>query len=120
MQQHNKLINKLKEPIIIFGAGGFVGFNLLQKLLAYRKDIFGVFSDPKKNWRLREFHTSPLYVVKCDIRERSSVKSLISRIKPKTVFNLAAYGAYSTQKDFYLKENGLDKESIRKTILKLI
>src|SRR3989344_228021 len=99
MQQHNKLINKLKEPIIIFGAGGFVGFNLLQKLLAYRKDIFGVFSDPKKNWRLKKLPTPPLYVVKCDIREGSALKSLISRIKPKTVFNLAAYGAYSTQKD---------------------
>ncbi|OGK25594.1 hypothetical protein A2954_01315 [Candidatus Roizmanbacteria bacterium RIFCSPLOWO2_01_FULL_37_12] len=99
MQQHNKLINKLKGPIIIFGAGGFVGFNLLQKLLTYRKDVFGVFSVPKKNWRLREKYTSPLYVVKCDIRERSALKSLISRSKPKTVFNLAAYGAYSTQND---------------------
>src|SRR3989338_2130942 len=94
-----KNILKIPGPCLIFGAGGFIGFNLLQKLLAYRKDIFGVFSDPKKNWRLKKLPTSPLYVVKCDIREWSALKSLISRIKPKTVFNLAAYGAYSTQKD---------------------
>lgn len=94
-----KNIHKIPGPVAIFGAGGFVGFNLLQKLLAYRKDVFGVFSDPKKNWRLRELSTSPLHVVKCDIREGSALKSLISRKKPKTVFNLAAYGAYSTQKD---------------------
>ena len=67
MQQHNKFITKLKGPIIIFGAGGFVGFNLLQKILRYRKDVFGVFSNPKRNWRLRELHTSLLNVVKCDI-----------------------------------------------------
>src|SRR3989344_9226255 len=99
MQQHNKNIQQIKGPCLIFGAGGFVGFNLLQKLLTYRKDVFGVFSDPKKNWRLKQLSTSPLNVVKCDIRDRGALKSLISRIKPKTVFNLAAYGAYSTQKD---------------------
>src|SRR3990172_12651392 len=94
-----KEIKKIPGPCVIFGAGGFVGFNLLQKLLTYRKDVFGVFSDPKKNWRLKQLSTSPLNVVKCDIRDRGALKSLISRIKPKTVFNLAAYGAYSTQKD---------------------
>ncbi len=83
----------------ILGAGGFVGFNLLQKILSYRKDVFGVFSDPKKNWRLQKKPTPLQNVVKCDILNGGEVKAIISRIKPKTVFNLAAYGAYSTQKD---------------------
>ena len=92
-------IKKINGPVAIFGAGGFVGFNLLQKILRHRNDVFGVFSDPKKNWRLQKKPTPPHNVVKCDIREGSGLKSLISRIKPKTVFNLAAYGAYSTQRD---------------------
>ena len=92
-------ISQLAGPIAIFGAGGFVGFNLLQKILDYRKDVYGVFSDPKKNWRLQKKTTPPQNVVKCDLLDRGEVKSVISRIKPKTIFNLAAYGAYSTQRD---------------------
>lgn len=99
MGQPNRLIKKLKGPIIIFGAGGFVGFNLLWKLLGERKDVFGIFSDPKKNWRIAKKTPPPLNVVKCDINNKREVKSLISRMKPKTIFNLAAYGAYSTQTD---------------------
>lgn len=92
-------IHKIPGPCVIFGAGGFVGFNLLQKLLQSRTDVFGVFSNPKKNWRLKNLPTPPRYVVKCDLLSGGEVKSIISRIKPKTVFNLAAYGAYSTQRE---------------------
>ena len=92
-------INQLSEPIAIFGAGGFVGFNLLQKILSYRKDVFGVFSDPKKNWRLQKKPTPPQNVVKCDLLDGGEIKAVISRMQPKTVFNLAAYGGYSTQQN---------------------
>lgn len=99
MEQSDKLIKKLKGPIIIFGAGGFVGFNLLWELLAYRKDVFGIFSEPKKNWRIQKKAPPPSNVVKCNIVEKRSLQEFISAYKPKTIFNLAAYGAYSTQKN---------------------
>lgn len=99
MQNLNIKIKNHRGPIVIFGAGGFVGFNLLQKILAVRKDVFGVFSNPKKNWRLTKLATPPQNVVKCDLLDRGAIKAVISRIKPKTIFNLAAYGAYSTQQD---------------------
>lgn len=92
-------IKKLPGPCLIFGAGGFVGFNLFGRILSVRSDVFGVFSDPKKNWRLKTKSPPPPNVVKCDIRERGEVKRLISRIKPQSVFNLSAYGAYSSQTD---------------------
>lgn len=92
-------IKNLQGPIAIFGAGGFVGFNLLQTILKYRSDVFGVFSDPKRNWRLNKMSTSPTNVVKCDLSDRGEIKSAISRMRPKIIFNLAAYGAYSTQQD---------------------
>ena len=46
---------------------------------------------------MQKLPTPPHCVVKCDLMSGGEVKSIISRIKPKTVFNLAAYGAYSTQ-----------------------
>ncbi|MBI4009291.1 NAD-dependent epimerase/dehydratase family protein [Candidatus Roizmanbacteria bacterium] len=92
-------IKNLPGPCVIFGAGGFIGFNLLEKLLKHRNDIFGVFSEPKKNWRFNKFPPPPLNVVKCNITDRGEIPRLIYRIKPKSIFNLAAYGGYSTQKD---------------------
>lgn len=93
------IIKKIPGPCVIFGAGGFVGFNLLWRILGARKDVFGVFSNPEKNWRIKLKSPPPSNVVKCDIRERGEVERLISRIKPQSVFNLSAYGAYSTQTD---------------------
>src|SRR3989344_3948845 len=95
----SKEIEKISGPIAIFGAGGFVGFNLLWDFLGYRKDIFGIFSEPKKNWRIKMKPPPPPNVVKCNILEKRSLQEFINTYKPKTIFNLAAYGAYSTQKD---------------------
>lgn len=92
-------IRKLPGPCLIFGAGGFIGFNLFWRILGVRKDVFAVFSDPKKNWRAKIKSPPPSNVVKCNILDRGELKSLISRIKPQSVFNLSAYGAYSSQTD---------------------
>ena len=43
---------KLEGPVAIFGAGGFIGTNLLRKILKYRADVFAVTSKPYINWRL--------------------------------------------------------------------
>ena len=99
MEHYDRMIDNLKGPIIIFGAGGFIGFNLLQTILRYRSDVFGVFSEPNKNWRLKKLPTPLHNVVKCDLTAGGEIKTIISRIRPKTVFNLAAYGAYSTQQE---------------------
>jgi dolichol-phosphate mannosyltransferase len=95
----SRQIIKIPGPIAIFGAGGFVGFNLLWELLGYRKDVFGIFSEPRKNWRIQKKAPPPPNVVKCNILEKRSLHEFITTYKPKTIFNLAAYGAYSTQTD---------------------
>ena len=35
-------VRALRGPIVVLGAGGFVGANLLRRLLRYREDVFGV------------------------------------------------------------------------------
>lgn len=94
------LLKKLKGPIVIFGAGGFVGINLLNSILQYRKDVYGISQDSKKNWRFIASKLPNKNLRDCDINEPTQVKELIKEIKPKTIFNLAAYGAYSKQKEY--------------------
>ena len=95
-----KLLSKIEGPIMIFGAGGFIGINALKSFLLYREDVYGVSRDFKKNWRLKANKIQRDNLIKCDIENTVELQSIIKKIKPKTIFNFAAYGAYSKQKDY--------------------
>lgn len=92
-------IKKVIGPILIFGAGGFIGFNLLLTLLKKRSDVFGVSHNPKNNWRLQTGLVPNQNIMICDMNNKEQLATLIKKIKPKTIFNLAAYGAYSSQQN---------------------
>jgi dolichol-phosphate mannosyltransferase len=53
MINFNENIKLLKGPILIFGASGFVGCNLLKSIYNVRKDCFAVTHNPKNIWRLK-------------------------------------------------------------------
>jgi dolichol-phosphate mannosyltransferase len=90
---------KLRGPIAILGAGGFIGINLLNKILQYRKDVVGFSSNPNNNWRIKQNNIPAKNIAKCDLLKKEDIASLIKKYKPKTIFNLAGYGGYSKQKD---------------------
>lgn len=93
-------IKKIEGPIIIFGAGGFIGVNLLKTLLLYRNDVYGVSTNPSKNWRFLANEIPFRKLIQADVTELVQVKQVLRKIKPKTIFNLAAYGAYSKQLEY--------------------
>lgn len=93
------LIKKIRGPIFIFGAGGFIGINLLKTLFLYRNDVFGLLKDSKKNWRCMHAQIPPSQLLLCDITNQNDLQIIFAKYKPKTIFNLAAYGAYSKQSD---------------------
>lgn len=97
MLKDKSLINKLKGPIAVLGAGGFIGFNLLQKLLMRRQDVLGLSHDPKNSWRIKESPKIQRYIQKCDILDTLELNRIFNKYRPQTVFNMAAYGAYSDQ-----------------------
>lgn len=93
------LVKKIKGPIFIFGAGGFIGVNLLKTLSLYRKDVFGLSKDAKNNWRFAHAHIPSSQLLTCDITSRKDIDEIFSKHRPQTIFNFAAYGAYSKQSD---------------------
>jgi len=102
-QLDDKSIEQLKSlegPIAVFGAGGFIGVNLLHYLLRHRNDVMGISHDKFNNWRFAATSTSHANILSCDINDFTQLKLLFENFKPRTIFNLAAYGAYSKQKEY--------------------
>jgi polyisoprenyl-phosphate glycosyltransferase len=90
------LVRELHGPILVLGASGFIGANLLRTLLDIRSDVFGTASrDPA--WRLAEIDADRVIAV--DLLARGNLRTLLDRVQPETVFDCVAYGAYSFEQD---------------------
>ena len=71
---------KLEGPIVIFGAGGFIGANLFRAILQHRTDVFAVTSKPFVPWRLDDIN--PQHIIHCNIIKKNQLE--------ETIFNLSA------------------------------
>ncbi|PWJ56809.1 dolichol-phosphate mannosyltransferase [Dyadobacter jejuensis] len=98
---HDK-IEKLKGPIFVFGASGFIGANLFKDIFKIRKDCYALTHDATKAWRLKLLNVPFENIIHCDILSNNSVQEVFEKYKPQTIFNLAAYGAYSKQSNVNL------------------
>ncbi len=97
MDKLNSEILKLEGPIAVFGAGGFLGANLIRRLLAVRPDCYAVNHQHYVTWRLAGLLDD--IRIFADLTEPASVRAIFDRYGFKTIFNFAAYGNYPKQKD---------------------
>ena len=95
-------ILRLEGPIFIFGASGFIGANLTNYILNYRKDCYAISHNPRNAWRLKLLNVPYNNILYCDIGNKVSVDNLFENYKPKSIFNLSAYGAYTKQNNVNL------------------
>ncbi|MCW3121266.1 MAG: NAD-dependent epimerase/dehydratase family protein [Flavipsychrobacter sp.] len=95
-------IKKLEGPIFVFGASGFIGANIINDIFSVREDCYAITHNTHSAWRLKLLDVPFKNILHCDITSSISVKNIFEEYKPKTVFNLAAYGAYSKQSDVRL------------------
>ena len=89
-------VRALRGPILVLGAGGFVGANLLRRLLRYREDVFGVVRSLPA-WRLDGIDRR--HILEADLIDLAAARNLVASVRPSTVFNCIAYGAYSFETD---------------------
>ena len=88
----NKHILSLEGPILVLGASGFIGANLIKMLLSKREDVYGL-CRLEKGWRLDEVDSKN--IIFADVNDSVAIKNLINTISPRTVFDFISYGAYS-------------------------
>jgi UDP-glucuronate 4-epimerase len=87
----------MREPILVTGAAGFIGFHLARRLLADGWTIHGVdnlndYYDPRlKEARLDELRANArFHFEKCDLADRSAVAALFAKQRFTYVAHLAA------------------------------
>ncbi len=91
---------KLSGPILILGASGFIGAKLFFTLSQYRDDVFGCSRNINTSWRFKNDAWRNLTNV--DITDHQALEQSVRKLKPKTIFNLSAYGGHSDQTDIEL------------------
>lgn len=89
-------IRALEGPILVTGASGFIGANLYKMIAKVRRDVFAVVRQ-EKGWRLSDVHDEKVMAI--DLNDVTATKNLVDTVQPRTVFDCAAYGAYSFEED---------------------
>ena len=97
----------MKHPILITGAAGFIGSNLARYFVKRGINVNIIIKKSSNLYRLTDI-INKLNVYYADIGDQKKIKTIIKKIKPKTIFHFATHGAYSDQNDL---------NKIKKTIL---
>jgi polyisoprenyl-phosphate glycosyltransferase len=92
-------VKALRGPILVLGAAGFVGANLLRMLLKHRDDVYGVVR-LLPAWRLEGLDSQ--HILEVDLTDLAATRNMIAKLGPATLFDCIAYGAYSFETDYNL------------------
>jgi polyisoprenyl-phosphate glycosyltransferase len=92
-------VKALRGPILVLGAAGFVGANLLRMLLKHRDDVYGVVR-LLPAWRLEGLDSQ--HILEVDLTDLAATRNMIAKLSPATLFDCIAYGAYSFETDYNL------------------
>ena len=100
------MLNKIQKPILITGASGFIGSNLVRFFVSRGVKVNIILRKKSNIWRIKDIieKTKVFYV---DLRERKKLSQVIRKIKPKTIFHLSAYGAYPHQRQVKLIKSSI-------------
>ena len=89
-------IRQLQGPILVLGASGFIGANLMRMLLQHREDVYGT-ATQLPAWRLEGLPRD--HVLVTDLLIDSNLDAMLEGVKPRSIFDCVAYGAYSFETD---------------------
>ena len=81
----------MNTPILITGSTGFIGSNLTHSLVSKGYEVHLIIREQSNLWRLTDI-VQKVKIHYSDLLEFDSVRLIVDKIKPKTIFHLATYG----------------------------
>ena len=102
------MLKKIPTPILITGAKGFIGSNLLRRLIHKGYETNIIVRTKDNCWRIEDILNKTNIFFE-DLNNFKLINKIINKLKPKTIFHLAAYGAYEYQNEIEkIKKVNLD------------
>lgn len=83
---------------LVSGAAGFLGANLVRRLLGDGCRVLALVRPGTDLWRLEGLRED-VELVEVDLLDRQRVRDRLARARPEWVFHLAAHGAHPNQRD---------------------
>lgn len=90
----------MSRRVVVTGASGFVGANLVRRLLGEGHAVHLLLRPGHATWRLAEIQTD-VRVHLVSLTDREGVERAVRQIRPEWIFHLAVHGAYSSQSDVH-------------------
>lgn len=87
----------MKNTFLITGATGFIGANIVRKLVKLGQCISVVVRNRELNWRLYDI-SNKIDIYECDIQD-VKLHGIVNKIKPDYIFHLARYGNLPNEDD---------------------
>lgn len=87
-----------RKRILISGATGFIGANLVRKCLEAEAKVHIITRMSSNKWRIKDI-LEDINEHCVDLLDREKLEVLLSEIKPEIIFHTATYGGFSYQKD---------------------
>lgn len=84
--------------VLVTGAGGFIGANLVRRLLEEGHEVTALVRPGSDDWRLAGL-SEAVRMGRVDLTDHERVPPMLRKVRPEWVFHLAAHGAYSWQQD---------------------
>lgn len=88
----------MKNRVLVTGATGFVGSNLVRRLVKEGYEVHILTRKTSNMWRLKDIYSS-LIDHKVDLSDKDDLLNAVTKINPNNICHLAIYGGYPSQNE---------------------